>query len=379
MKIVCLADIHVGVKTYGKLDPDTGLNTREIQTLKVIDEIVDYTINNDIKVMIIAGDMYKNNLPSPTLTDEVNRRINRAAKAGIQILFLDGNHDVGKMKTTVSANKAFSTLEVDNVHHTRFHRQTIVRDSEDKVFKFVFLPTYHTKEEIKDIVDNTDLTYPTIFIGHLTMKGAMLNDYMVENKEIYIEADVFDKPNIAAVVLGHLHKHQILKRDPFVFYTGSAQRIDFNEEHQPKGFVVLDIDTNCNVKYEFIEVDSQKFFTAKFKFENNDNATSDIKTYLDDNKIQVKDAIVRVQIELDELTKIREKEIYAKLDELGASNVLNIQKFYNNQNNKRNTELTEHITTDKGLELYYEGKVRAKERTALGKEIIKKVDILIGG
>jgi exonuclease SbcD len=45
------------------------------------------------------------------------------------------------------------------------------------------------------------------------------------------------------VALGHIHKHQSLNSDaqPPVLYSGSIERIDFGEEHEPKGFVVAEL------------------------------------------------------------------------------------------------------------------------------------------
>ena len=54
MKIATFADLHVGVSTYGHIDPDTGLNTRVLDALNSFDEIIDYCINNSIKHVIFA-------------------------------------------------------------------------------------------------------------------------------------------------------------------------------------------------------------------------------------------------------------------------------------------------------------------------------------
>jgi len=372
MKLLCYADMHLGIKTHSKIDPATGLNTREIQTLGVLDELVNYAIEHKVNVIIAAGDMYKNNMPNATLQDEFNKRIKRAADNDIVVLILDGNHDVSKMKNQKSPLKPFQTFNVKNVVHTRFN-ESLTYSDKTNLYQFVFLPTYHTKEEIEQIVNSTNLDVPTIFIGHLTIKNAMLNDWTVVDKEIYIDVETFNQPNIIAVVLGHLHKHQILHREPLVFYTGSTQRIDFNEEFQPKGFVILDIDGN-NVQHKFIEIESQKFFTLKMEFENEKNATQLIKEMLDNNQIKVKNAILRIQIELDELTKINDKEIYEHAYSLGASNILNIQKIYNYAKRVRNQSLNEHISAEKALEIHYQNKPRSAERIKLGKEIIKEVE-----
>lgn len=378
MKILCFADYHLGVKTHGRIDPETGLNTREIRTLEVLDEMIDYAIDKEIKVMVAAGDMYKNSMPSATLQEEFNRRIVRASKVGINVLILDGNHDVSKMECMCSPLKPFSTFQIDNVWHTRCHAEVNVK-VDDETVKFVFLPTYHTADQIKEICDNTKYEgNPIVFIGHMTIRGALLNDWLIEEKETYVDADVFERPGVAAAVLGHLHKHQVLMRDPLVFYTGSTQRIDFNEERQQKGFVVLDVDKDATASCEYVEIESQKFCTLKFTLKNEQNPKDIIIAEMKANKDRIKNSIARVQIEMDEQTKITiqdEKEIYQCAYDLGVANILNINKKVNSDKALRNAELTEHVSIEKGLELYYSGKPRAEQRIKLGRQIIQQSGI----
>jgi len=368
MKILCFADYHLGTKVYGRIDPITGLNTRELQTLGVLDEIVDYAINNNIEVIIAAGDMYKNNLPTPTLQNEFNKRLKRASDANITVLLLDGNHDVSKMETTTSALKSFDTFDIQNVVHTRFHKEFVHNG-----IKYVFLPTYHTREQIEEIVTNTTYDIPTIFIGHMSVQGALMNDWLIAEKEIYIDHKIFNQPNVLAVVMGHLHKHQVLSEWPLVFYTGSTQRIDFNEEKQPKGFVVLDI-KGKTVNYEYIEIESQKFLTIKLNLVGTDNPTKMVLDEITTKTQKIKDAIVRIKLDVDETIKLDERKIYESIYNLGASTVLDIQKSFEQQKVVKEAELNEHISIEKGLELYYKDKPRSKERIQLGKEIIKKIN-----
>ena len=103
MKILCTADIHIGQQAYGKIDPKTGLNTRTLHGLNVFDDMINYAINNNIEVFVFSGDMFKHNLPSPTIQDEVNKRIKKLSDNNIQTFILDGNHDVSKLNNAKSA------------------------------------------------------------------------------------------------------------------------------------------------------------------------------------------------------------------------------------------------------------------------------------
>jgi exonuclease SbcD len=371
--LISFADFHLGVKSYGKLDSETGLNIREVKALETLDNMIQYAIDNNIKLIVGAGDMYKNSLPSPTLQNEFNKRIKKAADKGITVLLLDGNHDVPKVDQKSSPLKPFDTLDIPNVIHTRFHREYIYEENGEKI-KFVFLPTYHNKQKIKDIIKNTEYEgFPIVYIGHITIKGALLNDWLVENKEIYIEAEEFNREGVAAAILGHLHKHQILLEDPLVFYTGSTQRIDFNEEKQPKGFIELNIKQNGDTSYDFIEVKSQKFLTLKLEYNCDGDITDDILRELDKNKDKIKNSIVRIQIKMNEGTTLQENKIYKYGYVLGALNMLGVQKEYDYQDRSRNEELTENVSVNDGLKMYYGDKERSEERIQLGKEIINEI------
>ena len=42
MKIITFADAHIGISTYSTIDPKTNLNTRVLDSLNGIDQIINY-------------------------------------------------------------------------------------------------------------------------------------------------------------------------------------------------------------------------------------------------------------------------------------------------------------------------------------------------
>ena len=373
MKIVTFADIHCGVKNYGKIDKDTGLNEREIQTLNLFNDIVTYSINNDIDAVVFAGDMYKNNTPSPTLINKVNELIIKIANANIKVFMLDGNHDVSKMKTFTSGLTQFSTLHINNVIQTRFYHEEIFTCNNIK-YKFVFLPTHHTTDEINELIKNLDTSIPTIIIGHLSLKNAKLNDWNIIDNEECIDSDIFNKKGIISVILGHLHKHQILNEQPLVYYTGSTNRIDFSEEHQDKGFVVLDIN-NYDVSYQFVHLNAQKFKTIKINCNDcSDNNDIEKKILSELNNNDIKDAILRIQLNSDNDIVINEKKILEKAYQLKVQYMLKIQKLIHSSDDVHISNINNAISVFDALEKYYDNQKRSKERIILGKEIVNKIE-----
>lgn len=367
IKIATFADLHIGVTGYGSLDSETGLNTRVINALASLDKMIDYCINNNIKYIIGAGDMYKNNLPSPTLQNELDKRLNRAAKNGINIYIMDGNHDISTMKFAKSALNTFKTLEIDNIHHSKDLKYYTINNE----LKLVMLPTYCNKQEVENILKELESeTMPVILVGHLTLKGALLNDWLIEQNEDAIDIELFKNSNIIAAIFGHLHKYQILNKKPLIYYTGSLQRIDFTEEKQEKGFVILDINGR-DVSYEFIEVPSQKFLTLDYNVRNLDNENDII---LNDIKNKdVKDCIVRLRIKADKNNNINDNIILKELYSKGISKVASIQKDITKEDSVRNENIKEDINIQTALELYFEDKKEKEEIIKEGLKLIKKL------
>ena len=46
MKILHFADLHLGVESYGRIDPTTGLSSRLHDFLSALDQVVDYALQN---------------------------------------------------------------------------------------------------------------------------------------------------------------------------------------------------------------------------------------------------------------------------------------------------------------------------------------------
>lgn len=60
------------------------------------------------------------------------------------------------------------------------------------------------------------------------------------------------------VALGHIHEFQNIGES--IFYSGSIDRMDFNEEGQPKGFLVVTFEGK-SAQTEFLETPARKFMT----------------------------------------------------------------------------------------------------------------------
>src|SRR5213593_3063960 len=94
MKVIHFADLHIGVESYSRPDPETGLPSRLRDFLNAFDELVEYAIAERADLVLFAGDAYKSREPTQTHQREFARRVRRLTTAGIPVFLLIGNHDL---------------------------------------------------------------------------------------------------------------------------------------------------------------------------------------------------------------------------------------------------------------------------------------------
>lgn len=115
IKMLHLADLHIGIENYGRIDPATGLHTRLIDYLARFDEAIDIGLNEGVDLVLIAGDVYKNRSPNPTHQREFARRIRRLSAAGVPVFIITGNHDISASAGRAHSVEIFGILDVEGV------------------------------------------------------------------------------------------------------------------------------------------------------------------------------------------------------------------------------------------------------------------------
>ena len=129
INILHLADIHIGMENYGRLEARSGLNSRVLDFLRRMAEAVDYSLDNEADVCIFAGDAYKNQRPNPTLQREFARRIKRLVDAGIPTILLVGNRleSIHNLADIREVNRRIQWRNVFSEHGTDLGRGAILR------------------------------------------------------------------------------------------------------------------------------------------------------------------------------------------------------------------------------------------------------------
>ena len=345
--VLHFADIHIGMENYGRLDPQTGINGRVMDFLRRLSDAVSYALDNEIDVVIFAGDAYKTRDPNPTYQREFARRMKRLADAGIPVVMLVGNHDLPAVAQRATSISIFSTLDVPNV---------IVGDRE-QVWQItcrrgqplqVATAPYPLKSRLLAEEDNRGKSIaeidallqaaltdniramaaevrqqpdiPAVLTGHFSVQEATQGSErnIMIGRDVAVPRSALSDPAWDYVALGHIHKHQSLNRDlqPPIIYSGSIERIDFGEEHEPKGWVLVTVQRG-KADWQFVtayKFPTRPFVTIKLdvRAEEGDPTPLVIAAI---EKHDLGDAVVRLVLRLreDQETLLQEREIMRAL------------------------------------------------------------------
>ncbi len=393
IKLLHLADLHIGVENYGRVDPATGLHTRLLDYLARMDEAIDYGLAEGADAVLIAGDVYKNRTPNPTHQREFARRIRRIRRAGLPVLILLGNHDVSPAVGRAHAIEIFETLAVEGV--TIADRPGLHRlETRAGPLQVIALPwvTRHallTKEELRLVsfleveamllqrIENflhhaaemLDADVPAVLTIHGTIDGAVVGAerQIMLGKDLVLPKSVVALPGIDYVAMGHVHKHQVLGEHPPVVYPGSIERIDFGEEHEDKGCVLAEI-AKGQVRWRFHRLAARPFVTIEVDVRNNADPQARVAAAIE--KHDLHSAVVRVRIDArpDQAPQLRTDEIRRQVEERGAFNVatiaIEVERTSRSRLGEAERDLLDGLTPQRALELYLRSKDTPPERIA---------------
>jgi exonuclease SbcD len=288
LRLVHVADVHLGVETYGRIEPTTGLNSRLLDFTARLDEVVDHAIAQRVDLFLFAGDAYRSRDPSPTQQREFARRVRRLSEAGIPTFLLVGNHDLPNATGRANSLDIFETLAVPHVtvgRAPRLHRlETKAGPVQIAALPWLRRSALMAREEyrsltadearraiqqraaeaIQSAAEQLEPGVPAILAAHISVEGATYGSErsVLVGEDIVLPKSSVANPKFDYVALGHIHKYQVLNVQPPVVYPGSLERVDFGEESDPKGFVTVEIEEG-QARHTFHPLGARRFVTIR--------------------------------------------------------------------------------------------------------------------
>jgi len=416
MKILHFADLHLGVESYGRIDPATGISSRLLDFLFALDQVVDYALEKRVDLVLFCGDAYKSREPSQTQQREFAQRINRLSTNGIPIFLLVGNHDLPNAIGKATTTEIFDTLAVKNVYVSNrpdIYRITTNSPSDGRTIQIASLPWIRrsallSKEETKNLdfdqinqklqqvltniiaahAAKLDPGLPSILAAHVGVASATVGSerlMTIGQEHVLLPSNVAN-PAFDYVALGHIHKHQVLSDNPPVAYSGSLERVDFGEEGDEKGFYLVEIGQDQSfpggkdkrqVSFDFHPVVGRRFLTINVNIESEDTdpTSTVLRAIRPDGEDKVRGAIVRLQVSLPAEVEgqLRDNDIR---DALKEAYYFTVAKDIRREARLRLGQFTaEEITPLEALKTYLEAKkvppAQAKLLLEYGEKLIQ--------
>jgi exonuclease SbcD len=199
---------------------------------------------------------------------------------------LTGNHDMPNAVARATSLDIFGTLPLANlVVASRpgvYHLQTKSGPVQIVAIPWISRSVLLSKDDLKNkTVDEIDAELlhrlesamaqfvaeledgvPAVLAVHGSIAGAVFGSERstLLGHDLLIPKSLIANERFDYVALGHIHKHQTVLRRPLAVYPGSIERVDFGEESDPKGFMVVDLQGAATTA-RFVDLGARRFVT----------------------------------------------------------------------------------------------------------------------
>ncbi len=343
IKILHLSDIHLGSGfSHGRTNPATGLNTRLEDFVNTLSLCIDRAITEPVDLVLFGGDAFPDATPPPYVQEAFATQFRRLVDAEIPTVLLVGNHDQHSQGNGGASLCIYRTLGVPGfiVGDTLATHQVQTRKGLVQVITLPWLTrsSLLTRPETEGLalgevnelliqrlepilegeIRRLDSQAPTILLAHLMADRASFGAerFLAVGKGFTIPLSLMARSCFDYVALGHVHRHQNLNpsNNPPVIYPGSIERVDFSEEKEDKGYVLIDLDKG-KAEWQFCPLPVRPFCTINVNLaEEADPEAALLKAI---KKKTINDAVVRLiyKVRSDQLDLIDNSKIHQALSE----------------------------------------------------------------
>ena len=341
IKILHLSDIHMGSGfSHGRINPETGLNTRLEDFMGTLAKCIDRAIAQPVDMVIFGGDAFPDATPPPYVQQAFAGQFRRLVDAQIPTVLLVGNHDQHSQGQGGASLCIYRTLGVPGFvvgdTLTTHHIQTANGPVQVITLPWLTRSSLMTRKETQGLsitevnqllterlqvvleaeVRRLNPDVPTILLAHLMADNAMLGAerFLAVGKGFTLPMSLLTRPCFDYVALGHVHRHQNLNQtnDPPIIYPGSIERVDFSEEKEDKGYVMVEIEGG-KVEWNFCPLPARKFCTIEVDISSSKEPQATIIKAI--AKQEIEDAVVRLiyKIRSEQLDSIDASELHEAL------------------------------------------------------------------
>jgi exonuclease SbcD len=274
-RLAVLADPHCD--DFGsKIDPATGLNARWVDTVAMVEWVARDAQARGADALLVLGDLTESRHPAPWRVAQIGAAI--AAFEG-PVVLLKGNHDgerAGRSIVDVLAAgrptwSAFSAdpgltlvgdVAIASIPYVDRHwlRSQPGFEQTPDADVYRILAEHYLTIARGLYVAASGVASRTVLAIHQGLAGGNMSDSQrafLGDLSLVVDSRALGAIGFDAILAGHFHLHQVLvdplrgigvvgtlaeQMQSLVVYAGSPYRTDFGEEHQEKGYLIVDVD-----------------------------------------------------------------------------------------------------------------------------------------
>jgi len=306
MRIIHTADLHLGVKfknvtprpkydRYEQIDLKSFVNRITLENLSYA---VEYAIDKNADLFIIAGDIFETIESSLEYHIDLINVLKPLIESDIRTVIIGGNHDYIRSPRRRISLALLEDLKYPNIIFkssvdikSDFNRDSpyYINIGGEKV-GLILLPYFWTmksefqkyvRKYIRKMLEKLESVEYLILVAHIDVTGARYHedDFIGSFRSIekvplhYIHPEKFDY-----IALGHIHFPQKIS-EGHIWYSGSLNKLNFGEYKDEKAF--LDIEIGRRVRVDKIKVDPVKMKVYKLRMDDIELIWSNIRRRLE--------------------------------------------------------------------------------------------------
>lgn len=330
VKVLHLSDIHMGSSfSYGHINPETGLNTRLEDFTLALKRCVDSAIAQNVDLVLFGGDAFPDATPPPYIQQAFAREFCRLVEANIPTVLLVGNHDQHSHGAGGASLCIYRTLGVPGfiVGDTLTTHRIETNSGPIQVVTLPWLTrsTLLTRPETQGLsmgevgsllldrlrvalegeIRQLDRDIPTVLLAHVMTDTARYGAerFLAVGKGFTVPMAILARDCFDYIALGHVHKYQKVCESPLAIYPGSIERLDFSEEKEEKGYILLDLEKG-KAAAEFCSLPARVFKTIEIDLTEEEEPQETLLTALREKDIS--EMVIRVVYKLraDQVEKV---------------------------------------------------------------------------
>ena len=237
MKIVHIADTHLGLAGFNRIDPESGMNLREKKVYDNFLESMKTIIGEKPDAVVHAGDLFDRVKPRTHAYITVLSALDMLEEAGIPLVLISGNHSMPKTRYTPSPFKVleYHRAEVHCAYRYRYERKELG----DTTFHLIpnMLKASDYRDAFNEIKTGRDTANVMVTHGLATT----LRDYRLRTvAEHEIDSTMLSE-DFSYIALGHFHGQVQVAEN--AWYSGSIEYCTYSEINDKKGGLVVDTTT----------------------------------------------------------------------------------------------------------------------------------------